>query len=141
MSGRPGGRAGLAICSRKGCRRGPIPRRFAPPDGAAGGEEPVTDTDPLWYKDAVLYQIHVRAYQDSSGDGIGDFRGLRQRLDHIQDLRVTAVWVQPFCPSPLKDDGYDIADYTTVNPQYGTLKDFRDFLDAAHRRGIRVITE
>lgn len=101
----------------------------------------MTDDDPLWYKDAILYQIHVRAYQDSSGDGVGDFRGLRQRLDYIQDLGVTAIWVQPFYPSPLKDDGYDIADYTAVNPQYGTLKDFRDFLDAAHRRGIRVITE
>jgi maltose alpha-D-glucosyltransferase/alpha-amylase len=101
----------------------------------------MTDTDPLWYKDAVFYQIHVRAYQDSSGDGVGDFRGLRQRLDYIQDLGVTAIWLQPFYPSPLKDDGYDIADYTSVNPQYGTLKDFRDFLDAAHRRGLRVITE
>jgi maltose alpha-D-glucosyltransferase/alpha-amylase len=101
----------------------------------------MTDADPLWYKDAILYQIHVRGYQDANGDGIGDFRGLRQRLDYIQDLGVTAIWVQPFYPSPLKDDGYDIADYTTVNPQYGTLKEFRDFLDAAHRRGIRVITE
>ena len=99
------------------------------------------DTDPLWYKDAVFYQIHVRAYQDGVSDGVGDFRGLRQRLDYIQDLGVTAVWLQPFYPSPLKDDGYDIADYTNVHPQYGTLKDFRDFLDAAHRRGIRVITE
>ncbi|VTT97828.1 trehalose synthase : Trehalose synthase OS=Chloroflexus aggregans (strain MD-66 / DSM 9485) GN=Cagg_2090 PE=4 SV=1: Alpha-amylase [Gemmataceae bacterium] len=101
----------------------------------------MTDTDPLWYKDAVFYQIHVRAYQDSAGDGVGDFRGLRQRLDYIQDLGVTAIWLQPFYPSPLRDDGYDIADYTAVNPQYGTLKDFRDFLDAAHRRGLRVITE
>jgi maltose alpha-D-glucosyltransferase/alpha-amylase len=101
----------------------------------------MSNTDPLWYKDAVLYQIHVRAYQDSSGDGVGDFRGLRQRLDYIQDLGVTAIWLQPFYPSPLKDDGYDIADYNAVNPQYGTLKDFRDFLDAAHRRGLRVITE
>ncbi len=101
----------------------------------------MTDADPLWYKDAVLYQIHVRAYQDGSGNGVGDFRGLRTRLDYIQDLGVTVIWLQPFYPSPLKDDGYDIADYTSVNPQYGTLKDFRAFLDAAHRRGIRVITE
>ena len=101
----------------------------------------MTDDDPLWYKDAIIYQIHVRAFQDSNADGIGDFRGLRQRLDYLQDLGVTVLWLLPFYPSPLKDDGYDIADYTSVNPQYGTLKDFRDFLDAAHRRGLRVITE
>jgi maltose alpha-D-glucosyltransferase/alpha-amylase len=101
----------------------------------------MSDGDPLWYKDAIIYQLHVRAFQDSSGDGIGDFRGLRQRLDYLQDLGVTALWLLPFYPSPLKDDGYDIADYTNVNPSYGTLKDFRDFLDAAHRRGLRVITE
>ena len=100
------------------------------------------DNDPLWYKDAVFYQIHVRAYQDGVTDGVGDFRGLRQRLDYIQDLGVTAVWLQPFYPSPLKDDGYDIADYTDIHPQYGTLEDFKRFpRDAAHRRGIRVITE
>jgi maltose alpha-D-glucosyltransferase/alpha-amylase len=101
----------------------------------------MTDKDPLWYRDAIIYQLHVRAYQDSGTDGIGDFRGLRQRLDYIQDLGVTTIWLLPFYPSPLKDDGYDIADYTTVNPSYGTLKDFREFLDAAHRRGLRVITE
>ena len=101
----------------------------------------MTDSDPHWYKDAIIYQLHVRAFQDASGDGIGDFRGLRQRLDYIQDLGVTAIWLQPFYPSPLKDDGYDIADYSTVHPSYGTLTDFREFLDAAHRRGLRVITE
>jgi maltose alpha-D-glucosyltransferase/alpha-amylase len=101
----------------------------------------MTEDDPLWYKDAVIYQLHVRAFQDSGADGIGDFRGLRLRLDYLQDLGVTAIWLLPFYPSPLKDDGYDIADYTNVNPQYGTLKDFRDFLDAAHRRGLKVITE
>src|SRR5215212_8125163 len=85
-----------------------------------------------WFKDAIIYQLHVRAFQDSNNDGIGDLRGLTSRLDYIQDLGVTAIWLQPFFPSPLKDDGYDIGDYTTVNTQYGSLKDFRDFLDAAH---------
>src|SRR5437016_4237561 len=101
----------------------------------------MTDQDPLWYKDAIIYELHVRAFQDSGADGIGDFRGLCQRLDYLQDLGVTAIWLLPFYPSPLKDDGYDIADYSTVNPVYGNLRDFRDFLDAAHRRGLRVITE
>ena len=101
----------------------------------------IPETDPLWYKDAIIYQIHVRAFQDGGADGIGDFRGLRRRLDYLQDLGVTALWLLPFYPSPLKDDGYDIADYTNVHPNYGNLKDFRDFLEAAHRRGLRVITE
>lgn len=105
-------------------------------------EEPAPlPDDPLWYKDGVIYQLHVRAYQDSNADGIGDFRGLIQRLDYLQDLGVTAVWLLPFYPSPLKDDGYDIADYTSVNPRYGTLPDFKLFLREAHRRGLRVITE
>ncbi|HVT30784.1 MAG TPA: maltose alpha-D-glucosyltransferase, partial [Lacipirellulaceae bacterium] len=95
----------------------------------------------LWYKDAIIYQVHVRAFRDSNNDGIGDFPGLTERLDYIQDLGVTAVWVQPFFPSPLKDDGYDIADYMNVNPQYGTLDDFRAFLDEAHQRELKVITE
>ena len=96
---------------------------------------------PLWYKDAVIYQVHVRAFMDSDGDGIGDFKGLTQKLDYVRDLGVTALWVQPFYPSPLRDDGYDIADYTAVNPMYGTLSDFKVFLREAHRRDIRVITE
>jgi maltose alpha-D-glucosyltransferase / alpha-amylase len=95
----------------------------------------------LWYKDAVIYQLHIRAFQDSNGDGIGDFAGLLQRLDHFTDLGVTALWLLPFYPSPLRDDGYDIADYYSVNPSYGTVEDFRAFLDAAHARGLRVITE
>src|SRR3954447_18492946 len=99
------------------------------------------DNDPLWYKDAILYEVHVRAFHDSSGSGMGDFRGLTQKLDYIEDLGVTAVWVLPFYPSPWRDDGYDIADYTSVHPSYGNLRDFREFLEAAHRRGIRVITE
>ncbi|MDE3174047.1 MAG: maltose alpha-D-glucosyltransferase [Gemmatimonadota bacterium] len=97
--------------------------------------------EPLWYKDAVIYQLHVRAFKDSDDNGIGDFRGLTQQLDYIRDLGVTAVWLQPFYPSPLRDDGYDIADYTDVNPIYGTLNDFKLFLREAHRRDLRVITE
>jgi maltose alpha-D-glucosyltransferase / alpha-amylase len=99
------------------------------------------DNDPLWYKDAIIYQLHIRAFHDSVGDGVGDFRGLTQKLDYLQDLGVTVVWLLPFYPSPLKDDGYDIADYTSINPTYGRLDDFKEFLDAAHARGLRVITE
>jgi maltose alpha-D-glucosyltransferase/alpha-amylase len=97
--------------------------------------------DPLWYKDALIYEIHVRAFFDSNGDGVGDFRGLLQKLDYLQDLGVTALWLLPFYPSPLRDDGYDIADYTNVHPLYGTLGDFKAFLREAHRRDLRVITE
>ena len=95
----------------------------------------------LWYKDAIIYQLHVRAFRDSNNDGIGDFRGLTEKLDYVQDLGVTAIWLLPFFPSPLKDDGYDISDYTNVHPQYGMLDDFQLFLDEAHRRELRVITE
>jgi maltose alpha-D-glucosyltransferase/alpha-amylase len=97
--------------------------------------------DALWYKDAVIYQVHVRAFQDSNGDGIGDFAGLAQRLDYLQQLGINALWLMPFFPSPLRDDGYDISDYYAVHPNYGTLEDFQRFLDAAHQRGIRVIVE
>ncbi len=97
--------------------------------------------DPLWYRDAIIYQVHVRAFKDSDGNGVGDFRGLTQQLDYVRDLGVTAIWLQPFYPSPLRDDGYDIADYTDVNSIYGTLGDFKLFLREAHRRDIRVITE
>jgi maltose alpha-D-glucosyltransferase / alpha-amylase len=97
--------------------------------------------DNLWYKDAVIYQLHVRTFFDSNGDGIGDFQGLTQRLDYLQDLGVTAIWLLPFYPSPLRDDGYDIADYTAVHSSYGTLDDFEAFLNAAHTRDIRVIVE
>jgi len=97
--------------------------------------------DPLWYQDAVIYELHVRSFFDSDGDGIGDFRGLTEKLDYLQDLGVTALWLLPFYPSPLKDDGYDISNYTAVNPAYGGLSDFRLFLREAHRRGLRVITE
>ncbi len=98
-------------------------------------------SDPLWYKDAIIYELHVRAFADSNGDGIGDFAGLTSKLDYLQDLGVNTLWLLPFYPSPLKDDGYDIADYTRVHPDYGTLSDFRAFLREAHRRGLRVITE
>ncbi len=97
--------------------------------------------DPLWYKDAVIYEVHVRAFCDSNGDGIGDFPGLTSKLDYLQDLGVTAIWLLPFYPSPLRDDGYDIADYTNIHPNYGTLADFKVFIREAHRRGLRVITE
>ena len=97
--------------------------------------------DQLWYKDAIIYQVHVRTFFDSNGDGIGDFRGLAQKLDYLQELGVNAVWLMPFFPSPLRDDGYDIADYSSVHSSYGTLEDFKTFLQAAHERGIRVIVE
>lgn len=94
-----------------------------------------------WYKDAVIYEVPVRAYSDSVGDGMGDFRGLAQKLDYLEDLGVTAVWLLPFYPSPLRDDGYDIADYTGIHRDFGTLEAFQEFLQAAHARGLRVITE
>lgn len=99
------------------------------------------DLDTRWYKRAVIYQLHVRSFFDSNGDGVGDFPGLTQKLDYLQELGVTAIWLLPFYPSPLKDDGYDIADYYSINPMYGTLDDFRTFLEEAHARGLRVITE
>jgi len=97
--------------------------------------------DLLWYKDAIIYQVHVRTFYDSNGDGIGDFQGLEQKLDYLQELGISAIWLMPFFPSPLRDDGYDIADYYSVHSSYGTLDDFRKFLKAAHDRGIRVIIE
>ena len=97
--------------------------------------------DGLWYRDAVIYQLHVKAFADSNNDGIGDFEGLTQKLDYLQDLGVTAVWLLPFYPSPGRDDGYDIADYRQVNPDFGTLSDFRRFMHEAKRRKLRVITE
>lgn len=97
--------------------------------------------DRHWYKNAVIYELHIKAFFDANNDGIGDFAGLVKKLDYLQDLGVTAVWLLPFYPSPLRDDGYDIADYTSINPTYGTMRDFRQFVTAAHDRGIRVITE
>src|ERR1700744_1928601 len=103
--------------------------------------KPGSVTDPLWYKDAIIYEVHVKAFQDSNNDGIGDFPGLMQRLHYLQDLGVTCLWLLPFFPSPLRDDGYDIADYMTVHPSYGTLDDFKAFLSAAHERGLQVMIE
>ena len=97
--------------------------------------------DPQWYKDAVIYELHVKAYADANGDGLGDFAGLTQRLDHVQSLGVNTIWLLPFYPSPLRDDGYDVADYEGVHPSYGTLDDFKAFVVEAHKRGLRVITE
>ncbi len=122
--------------------------RDARPEARRRSARPRTDAAdridrsvPDWYKDAVIYQVHVKAYQDSDNDGVGDFRGLIDRLDHIASLGVDTIWVMPFYPSPLRDDGYDIADYRTVHPPYGTMRDFRAFVKAAHERGLRVITE
>ena len=99
------------------------------------------EDDPLWYKDALIYEMHVRSFMDSDADGSGDFRGLIEKLPYLQDLGVNALWLLPFYPSPLRDDGYDIADYTNVNPMYGTLGDISQLVKDAHSRGIRVINE
>jgi maltose alpha-D-glucosyltransferase/alpha-amylase len=98
-------------------------------------------SDSLWYKDAIFYELHVKAYSDADGDGMGDFPGLLGKLDHLKALGVDCVWLLPMYPSPFRDDGYDISDYCAVHPQYGTLQEFRAFLDAAHDRGLKVITE
>ncbi len=113
------------------------PRTGLPAATRANGLPP----DPTWYRDAIIYELHVRAFRDANGDGTGDFPGLTEKLDYLADLGVTAIWVLPFYPSPLRDDGYDIADYTAVNPDYGTLRDVRTFIREAHARGLRVITE
>src|SRR6266487_4596905 len=113
--------------------------RVAAAQSTLAGQRPMGDA--LWYKDAIIYEVPVRAFCDSDGDGIGDFKGLTSKLDYLQDLGVTAIWLLPFYPSPLRDDGYDIAEYTDINTAYGTLADFQELLAAAHERGIRVITE
>ena len=104
-------------------------------------KRPGSAEDPLWYQNAIIYELHVRAFKDSNADGIGDFPGLIQKLDYLQDLGVTCLWLLPFFPSPLKDDGYDISDYMNVHPMYGTIDDFRMFLDAAHDRNLQVLIE
>ncbi|MCU1464652.1 MAG: trehalose synthase [Actinomycetia bacterium] len=114
------------------------------PNGSPNGSRRpshVLTPDPTWYRDAVVYELHVRAFADSDGDGIGDLRGLTRKLDYLQDLGVTAIWLLPFYPSPLRDEGYDISDYRGINPAYGNLRQFRQFLVEAHRRDLRVITE
>jgi maltose alpha-D-glucosyltransferase/alpha-amylase len=105
-------------------------------------KQPITaDKNLRWYKDAIIYQLHVKTFADSNGDGIGDFRGLISKLDYLESLGVSAIWVMPFYPSPLRDDGYDISDYYSINPSYGTIQDFKVFLKEAHNRGLKVITE
>ena len=120
---------GLAVASRESTA----------PEAAAA--RPAPGSDPLWYKDALIYELHVKAFFDSNGDGIGDFAGLTSRLDYVRDLGVTAIWLLPFCPSPFRDDDYDVSDYHNVHPSYGTRNDFRQFVREAHKRGLRVITE
>jgi len=107
----------------------------------AGRRRPDIGREPLWWRDAVIYQLHPKSFMDANDDGIGDFPGLLARLDYVAGLGVDAIWLLPFYPSPLKDDGYDISDYTDVNPEYGTIADLRRFIDAAHARGLKVITE
>src|SRR2546423_6963971 len=139
-------RQGAAHAARSG---GPPVRDLAPHATRAGPvmNAPLarvlrtTADDPLWYKDAIIYQLHVKSFCDSNNDGIGDFPGLISKLDYIADLGVTAIWLLPFYPSPRLDDGYDISDYRAVHPEYGTMGDFKRFVAAAHARGIRVITE
>src|SRR2546430_9778586 len=114
-------------------------RRAAAAQSTVAGQPPLGDT--LWYKDAVIYEVPVRGFCGSDGDGIGDFKGVASKLDDLQDLGVTASWLLPFYPSPLRDDGYDIADYTDIHPTYGTLRDFKTFLREARWRGLKVITE
>ena len=122
---------------------------MSPPDDAPGvlpraaemARPETGSADPLWYKDAIIYQLHVKAFFDANNDGIGDFEGLTRKLDYLQDLGVTALWLLPFYPSPLRDDGYDIADYKNVHAAYGRMADFKVFVREAHRRGLRIITE
>src|SRR5690606_26884339 len=99
------------------------------------------DDDPLWYKDAIFYEVFVRGFYDSNADGIGDFRGLTEKLDYLEWLGIDCIWLLPMFESPLKDGGYDISDYRAILPEYGTLEDFQQFMDAAHSRGIRVIAD
>jgi maltose alpha-D-glucosyltransferase/alpha-amylase len=123
----------------------PGAKALEPPPGVAPVES-FTETaespaDPFWYKRAVFYEVLVRSFNDSNGDGIGDLKGLTQKLDYLSWLGVDCLWLPPFFASPLRDGGYDVADYTSVLPEFGTLGDFVEFVDAAHRRGIRVIID
>ena len=113
--------------------------RPTPSDPRAASSQ--IDQDPLWYKDALIYQIHVRSFYDSNGDGYGDFQGLREKLPYLEELGVNTLWLLPFYESPLRDDGYDIADYWNILPVHGELEDFKAFLNEAHARGMRVVTE
>src|SRR5215471_8009792 len=102
---------------------------------------PAVDRDPFWYKDAIIYETHVKAFFDANGDGIGDFAGLVEKLDYLEQLGITCLWLLPFFPSPLRDDGYDVADYRSVHPSYETLADLQRLVEEAHRRGIAVLIE
>ncbi|MBI2318334.1 MAG: alpha-amylase, partial [Betaproteobacteria bacterium] len=113
----------------------------AHPSVVAGPQSAAVPEEALWYKDAVIYQLHVKAFFDSNDDGMGDFRGLIGKLDYVRELGVNAIWLLPFYPSPMKDDGYDVSDYHNVHPQYGARNDLRSLMREAHRRGLRVITE
>src|SRR5215469_11124673 len=104
-------------------------------------ENPQNEPEGDWHKDAVVYQIHVKSFRDGSGVGVGDFPGLTQKLGYLQELGITCIWLQPFFPSPLRDGGYDIANFRAIHPAYGSVDDFRRFLEEAHRRGIRVLAE
>ena len=135
-------RAFLAAAHERNARqRQTCPAPIACQRLASMGQALEATGDPLWFKDAIIDELHVKTFHDSDGDGIGDFRGLIEKLGYLQELGVTALWLLPFYPSPLRDDGYDIANYYDVNPHFGTLDDFRAFLAAAHERGLRVITE
>src|SRR5512143_3505563 len=112
-----------------------------PPDAKGIPAVATVPSAPSWYKDAVVYQLHIKAFYDANDDGIGDFRGLTDKLDYVKDLGVNTIWLLPFYPSPLRDDGYDVADYRNVHPAYGTRADFHQFVREAHRRELRVITE
>jgi maltose alpha-D-glucosyltransferase / alpha-amylase len=104
-------------------------------------KRPGSASDPVWFKDAIIYELHVKAFADSNADGIGDFQGLLQKLDYLQNLGITCIWLLPFFPSPQRDDGYDISDYLNVNPSYGTMDDFKAFIAAAHERELQVMIE
>ena len=117
------------------------PQVCAVRDSLTPRDETSDGNDPLWYKDAIIYELPVKSFHDGNADGIGDFQGLCEKLDFLQRLGVTCLWLLPFFPSPLKDDGYDIADYVAVHPSYGALDDFKTFLHAAHDRGLKVVIE
>jgi maltose alpha-D-glucosyltransferase/alpha-amylase len=115
-------------------------RRQLPASARAEPHCMIDRNDLRWYRDAIIYQLHVKSFFDANNDGIGDFAGLTEKLDYIKDLGATAIWVMPFYPSPLRDDGYDISSYRGINLAYGSLRDFKRFVREAHERSLRVIT-
>jgi len=126
------------ICRGRRCTP---PARAARPTRGSGNAKVAFSDDPLWYKDAVIYQVHLKSFFDANDDGVGDFQGLIDKLDYIAELGVNTLWLLPFYPSPRRDDGYDIAEYKAVHEDYGKLADAKRFIAEAHERGIRVITE